>query len=1011
MRTTFWALFQFISFLVLAQTPPLNDECNQAIELAVHSNQVLETFDLTNATLNPLSIPTGYSCLPYSSSADVWFKFMATEPYLRFRFQANSQVIRARIVADCDSSVTHSCMYNNMINGPFEIGRTYFIQVSRIGYQVVPSLTFKIGIQETGLGPYIKSSETGGDWSNESTWLSNQVPGQEDTVEIAEGARVNFYSSYGEPMCKYLRIGGRDNTRKSVLSGFSSFTSNGGIYLGEGDSLIGNQGLRLKIGDSCRLDGSFLATHLGLTFTGNHAYDFKGSGNFLIERFNGIDNSNKAEIRLKFGGDLYGGLKLSAGNLKFLQPVKFKLLSGGFPNYIEINQGKYEGPFQIEIPPNFAEEQGFIDYTYGVPYLWGSGVFDSNLVFDPQWDTISKPGREFLNANIMRKMTINKPNGNRPFGFDSTLNFASFFVGSGKVRMKNPNDTIFAHLIDFRATPDTSLKALRNLCLYQNPAYGNLEDQVGQWNTYGVTTNGKYRNLNISGVWNTEPGQKICPEVVPAKPIGLVNLPLTKLLGASSVKVNYSKPIPGGNLRIYLVPNPMDSLFVPGEELVLAQASNPTGPWTKISTNPLYSQIYSASSNPLFFENGQYFCFSTTAKRNNMALHSIIPPLKYYETGCLLSPSHPVGVVVRNYGYEKADQFEVFYRVNSGPVKSLQVQYPANKELKGGLRDTIWFTGISGLTISTPGVYSIQAWVKQIGDTVLQNDSLSYSYDAIPWPLPYDNTFDTIAATFFSNSIRKIPYRWFDPVYYQKLENLRAENIPFDYNNYFYISSSAGTQKFLNGSFERPSFHSIYTHPIGPLPATSVLALKYEIPYFSVSQPAALQPGDSVFVEASSDCGLNWIPIFKMYKENLPLTSGMTLIKDSLPFGEGSIISLRFRTHLPPSNFTLPVYIRFDSLQIVGGILASNKYNLNTSPKPLLFPNPASYKIKVESQSIGSKPFGYRLQDVRGRLVQQGRLENGEIRLQPGIPNGLYHLQLISDNEIWNDRILIDQKD
>lgn len=1004
MKTIFTTLFYLLGFSLFAQIPPSNDECSHAIELQATDSSTVQPFSLAGATSNS-NYPGANFCLGGTVIRDVWFKFTATEIYLRYHL-THSGYLYAQYFkgSGCDSLRDLQCLYDSIL-GPLEIGKTYYIRIWE--FYSLPGFNgdFSLGIQKTGLTHFL-SNEEGGDWLQKPTWVLGKIPTEEDSVEIAEGAKVNFINSYYQARCRYLRIGGRNNFRSTTLNGGTRLYAKKGILLGEGDSLASNF-LGLHVGGSCNLDGTAYCDNLGLYFYGNHDYDFKGSGNFLVNQFSGIFHFNSGETTLKFGGDLQGGIFFGLGKIKFQQPINFKLMTS-IQNFIWVYQGKFDGAVQFDIPPNFNSENGALEYHYGLWDFYNLLLADYSFPLSPELDTISKPGAEFINAPIRRNIMINKALDYQVFGFDSSLHFGRFSVRSGKIRMKNPNDTVFTHNAWFTTTPDNSDKALRNICLYEDPAIGFIEGQNSVVNHFGIQSGGKYRNLILGGVWNTEPGQKICPEVIPDKPTGNLNFPLTKILGANCIKINSARPIPGGNLKITLYKNPMDSIFVPGEELVLAQASSPSGPWTKVSNNLNFPNVVTVGSNPVFFENGRYFCFATTAKGKNMTLFSIIPPIRYYQTGCPFSPSQSVGVVVRNYGYEKAGAYTVYYQVGNGQVHQLQVQYPTNRELSGGQKDTIWFHGNSGFAVTAPGEYSIKAWVKFLGDNVPENDSLTLLYNTNPLPLPYKNDFDTVAHDLnpYNTNTRNIPFRWFDDVYYHHLLNYRAEGVPFPNLNYYFIDRFSTSNKRLAGYFSRPSSHTISTHPIGPLPATSVLALKYNIRSSSVNLNA-LEPGDTLFVEATSDCGIQWFPLFKLHHQNIGTNGGMNFIRDSLPFPQGATISIRFRNHIQASSNQSNVMVYFDSLLVSPGILSQVNSNQNLPGKPYLYPNPAQNRVFIKWPGLAILVSEYRIFDVNGRLVQKGKLENGEIPIASEISPGWYQVQIISDGQLWNDRILI----
>lgn len=107
------------------------------------------------------------------------------------------------------------------------------------------------------------------------------------------------------------------------------------------------------------------------------------------------------------------------------------------------------------------------------------------------------------------------------------------------------------------------------------------------------------------------------------------------------------------------------------------------------------------------------------------------------------APTGPIRIELRNYG--TGNQFHtpavLYYRKHSGPIQSQVL----NLNILSG-QTFAWTIPSSFLSLSQPGDYQIECWLKAQGDLIPGNDTLRYSLRILPNPaitLPWSQNFES----------------------------------------------------------------------------------------------------------------------------------------------------------------------------------------------------------------------------------------------------------------------------
>lgn len=1006
---------------------PINDECQNAIELPILNSLSWYNGDVKNSTPTYGIHLTDSVCVTWNANGkDVWFTFVANETNSRLFFKTTVPGFVRQLFKGngCDTMGQRQCFnlapYPNIVDsillGPLAIGERYYIRIGNRQNGNLPSYPFEVSLKKSGIRNFIVSKLSGGVWDVPATWVGNLVPTNQDSVEITEGSTVKSPTFQSVAFdCRWLKIGGSDSTKKAIFNQRSGQSCALGLVLGKGDSIISRvdngqynaNGVFFSVSASCTINGGINAKIVTLRFRGNSILDFTGTGTIVQNLFGGFTHENRGTTNFNFGGNLQSSLSLRYGTLRFLKPMVFKLRAlppgpfGEEPNYIEKFAGTYEGPLTFEMPVDFIWQNARIKYRYGLPAS-GSGYTSAE-------DTLSGPGKEFLNTKAMRVVTIERANKNRMFTFDSTLSLSMLQCLKGKIRMKNPSDTVFAHqTIMYGDSANNGYLTQGHICLWQDPNFGVLSDLPTD-NSFALSKNGKVRYGNLIGNWFTVAGQKICPEIIPNPPSGSVVAPLTTIGGHSVLYIPSSRPIPAGQLKLRLYLQDDDYLLANPLDKYVAQAPTPNGPWKAVS-QPVNNTFATRSTDPINFDNGRYFCWATSSEGADMALTAIICPPKYFQTGCPDSPNQTVGVAVQNKSVASVESFALSYQMGNGEIKTRVITYPINARLAPLKKDTLWFSNDLGQSITTADIHTFTAWVQMNGDSLKANDTLRATRDYRVQAFPYFNTFDTIK---LQNSqfplLRNIPYRWYDSINYSYYLKAGSGSMQITSGKYFAISTDFGNRMLESFGMIRPSDHSQYTNRIGPIQKPALLELKFAVGFFS-GNPISIQDmetGDTIFVEGSEDCGYSWKAILKIHRGNRPLTEKLTFLRDSLTFSNGSTISLRIRTHFV-GGIMAPL-VRIDSVRLYQGVLVGNEKELVSNQEIQVYPNPGSGQLEVLLSDQWSQNASYQLFNLHGQMVQEGKLEENHLEIHPHISGGLYWLRLKSGEKIAGKKLILDR--
>ena len=1029
MKKLLLIIFLLASLKLLAQ-PPANDLCQNAEDLPVtmNSNPIITVpgncFGAT-ATLDiPLSDTVCRAWAPVAK--EVWFKFKATSSKGRFWFKGELNGFRYQLFSgSCNGMKQIFCRSFNILaccvdsaNYPgFIKDSTYFIRVFNFENMNQVNLNFRIGMRFFDSG-IIKSKITGGVWAQAATWEGNQVPTEYDSVQIVDGSTVltSFGSSFYK--MKWLKVGGDDTLQKAILNLRSSpfLTLEQGLVLTKGDSIIcrSTNGrlctsfANISTNGNLRIDGGINIRNLSLDFSGSTPITMDGDGSFVQKNFLGLANSNP-NVNMYFGGILENALDLIKGNIHFHKPIVYNLrdpslsfLPSGANNIYRFN-GTFTGPLSYKMPINFIEQKGFVTYHY---YRSNSNSFN------PNEDTITRPGKEFFNGKFMRRLTLFRSRIDNVFYLDSTTSLRYFSTNKSPIRMRNPNDTLFAANF-YMLSHDTARGYMDqgNICFWNDPAFGLDPVNSNLGNIVNVSRGGKSRNVSLIGSWWTVPDQKICVEVVPNSPGGTLPPTITTFAGHSVLQIKAARPIPVGSLKVEMNYWKSDNILANKKEIFIIQGLSANGPWKVVSkdTNAVYDFRITF---PLDFANGYFFAFATSSQVKEMSAIELLPPPQYFQTGCGNSNTYPIGVIVQNKAVLDADNFIVGYQVQGDVAKSQFVSYPANKALKPLKTDTVWFEGALGQTLPFSELVPIKAWAKMTGDTVVKNDTIATKIDLRPNPFPYFINFDTIRINSRIQFVENIPYRWYDSLQYDKMLKFSTKTTGRNPYHFHVQNSDAPTllsNKILKLVQDRLLTSQITTHRIGPIQKPALIELKQRIAYFTTDSLDRndMITGDTLFVEGSEDCGENWRRIFMVHRNNRILNINKQWLRDSLTFSNGSFVSIRFRT----TQFFRPTppNIEIDSLRLYPGVLTTSTETISLQEVVRLYPNPSNGNVHLDLPISWAGTEKYmQIINMKGQQVFQSRFTETEkeIRLTDQA-EGIYYIRVQAGNKLHAQKLVL----
>jgi hypothetical protein len=996
---------------------PANDLCENAFPLLVTTTNNWVGGNVKGALpTSGIEISDSICFTWVSSVEDVWFSFSAPEKNLWIKFTSTVYSFNYQLFeGTCDSMSQLKCFphFTNINNvdstlfGPFIIGKTYFLRVCHNQNSNLPSYPFSICVTRSGITNYRRSKLTGGLWTSASTWVENRVPGEADSVEIVDGSFVTLPGGSATTKVKWLRIGGSDTVKRARLRLLNDLRVTDHIEVSKGDSIVGtanyanDNSVKLWAHRDIRLDGVIYKRGMALHFSGTEPQNFYGTGKFL-HNYIQLYFENPTRVDFGFPARAYQRLWFEDGFVKFHQPIEFHMLASANSvfntsvNQVLRHRGRYEGVINYTLAPGFVFAKATADFYYGL---------------NRDDDTLTRPGPEFYNnSGIMRRIFLQRFNKNNVFHLDSSLSISVLTHDEGPIRMKHPTDTLFFHWSDIE--PQDTLRAYMEVgkqCLWLNPKF-ETEPSSSTINGPSLTAykNGKSRNLEIVGNWWQVPGQKICLEMHPSPPTGPVVAPLTSVGGASVVEIRSARPIPANTLQFYMTVNTSDNLVYNAGDLYVAQGPTVNGPWRAVSlSNP--NSFYPIRKTELIdFSQGHFFCWATSGQVANMSVVEFLPPVEYYKGGCDNAVPQRVGVVVSNRAFVPSSGYSVFYQQEGGAVQGIPVSYPVGSGLAPLKRDTVWFDSLQGSAITQPGLVSYKSWVRMVGDTVFDNDTLYSRANYVPDPVPYLNRFDTVASgSPGAIQVPNIPYRWFNKERYEAILRISSGQQGVSTNYFWRVYNYSTNNKTLYLQPPPGRTTAVYTPAIGPLQGPSLFEFRYRIGNEEPPVLNQIPQGDTLFVEASGDCGSNWVVLRKIHRSNRSLGDTFALVRDSVPFSAGTSPVFRFRQMAP--NSTSPIIARnIDQVRLYAGTLpvGIREAEQRGFSSLRVFPNPGSQWVYIQVPEGDASPTWVTVHSVSGRQVWSGSLEDHKLDVSM-LPPGLYQIRVKTVEKVYSARLVI----
>ncbi len=205
----------------------------------------------------------------------------------------------------------------------------------------------------------------------------------------------------------------------------------------------------------------------------------------------------------------------------------------------------------------------------------------------------------------------------------------------------------------------------------------------------------------------------------------------------------------------------------------------------------------------------------------------------------------PVIIRVRNAGQQSLTNVPVYFSVNGtryGP------EYVAG--IAPGATTAYTFTQTANMS-GVYTLYDLKAWSLMPGDSVTSNDS------AYPQTIRTDTLFAVGYYQDFNNTYYLGGVKW-SPIF----PLYTGVYTGFSRNN-----SSAFVETYP-GSIPANASDSVTSSPLGPIHAKTFLTFDYRLVDYAGTMPVKLSAGDTIFVLATSNCGLTRDTLLRIHSGN-----------------------------------------------------------------------------------------------------------------------------------------------
>ncbi len=354
---------------------------------------------------------------------------------------------------------------------------------------------------------------------------------------------------------------------------------------------------------------------------------------------------------------------------------------------------------------------------------------------------------------------------------------------------------------------------------------------------------------------------------------------------------------------------------------------------------------------------------------------------------CAIGPQGPVNVLIRNYGASSQTSVPVAYRVNGGA--EVTQTFTLTPPLNPGASIIVSFTGANGVTFSTPGTYSIDAYTKMPGEApqAAANDStLGYLVNVSN---AVDNGTSRIEYNF--NDSLSLPAAW------------KAEvQVLYDFEvveNRGVSGSNSLTAGFYG--LNRTAEFTTSKHRIGS--SNAAFIFDYRLVEQLRGSATLMGITDTIALYISKDCGASYRPFHiitfaNQSTDTLHVSRTISLNSFNIVANDEVVVKVKAKV------FRIGNEISFLDFDNIGFDYPTNNKLFVANNLFQAFPNPVEKTLQVIANQTGL----LKLIDNLGRTVWATSAVEGKqttINME-SLPVGVYQLQLRTDQGIQTQKVM-----
>jgi hypothetical protein len=952
-----WLISLWGISLLATTTQAWANDCANAIPLVVSPTCQITNFGWSNQIQNYDGLPPNSGLIGGDQISGIytcqWFRFTAISTDMNIEMnitQPNAAWTGAAfevLTGACGALQPITVEYVRYINTQqyltvargLVVGTTYYLVMGNDSYRGASNICL------TPTAPSFPrlmiSTRKGGNWYDPTTWLAGRTPAAGDTIIINDSSTVtcNGGSSFQSNL---LTVG-----RGITTHGAKLILSDGGITNNVKFTVLRPQDLvggTLIIKGNLEFNGNMQPSVLGE----QTILKYRGTGTRLVTRSALVPPMDSLNIHtvmqcktctttINFPWIACGGLYLDSGY--FNPTVAFVHAIRGYSQY----------PYYVTLTHQIRD-----GHYIGVP---ASGSLSKLLVLYPrlQMPSIKRKfaGKEWPNTNTLYGVSAEN--------IDSLVGNPNLKIGELKylhTHIAAGVDSIIINNGDFY----TSAQDLDTMTL------GSIGVKVIKlFFNRGAVSIGKQRNFRTLKIDDTDirnfSRSSVRIEYFDQKPAGpnpSTVAPLSRLIGRHYIRISQAgRPTDSLNLTFYR--NVNDSIRIYRNDLVMAQAPHPTGPWKMVGVRDSLIANRNVRKAKVTLADGEYFTWGSLDRPYEAELRFMNWPA-YYRMGCSNSIGLPLRYIVRNTGMFPLDSLEYGFRTD---LEYRTQWVRLRKPLQPYTDDTLVLEGPQGANMTAAQTYNTAAWISHPGFQNRGDDTSYQVLNAAPQPLPWNDNIDSyVGNTALNqyNSRNRLPL---------------VKGWEFDYSTPripIYSFNSGSTNNSLLSTTNRANFGIV----MSPIQVNAGRIYTYE----RVFTDAALPARDTIYMQYTLDCGATWTTYHKHKLGDVTGVANFVERKDSIDIPQAGAIA--FKIWRPQvSAFARRVILDAFTVSTLATSLPALQ---SQAPSQYWYPNPTTGLIKF----TGKAEQLVSVFNMMGHLVLQRKIQPDQSIDLSAQPPGLY---------------------